>query len=72
MEVTHAGLTNYLLWSRGSYAVKGKLGSAVHSSISFDLTVTVLNLPDSGVLGIHSFGMKQVGEQNYKSPSHFV
>jgi amino acid adenylation domain-containing protein len=41
--ILHRGLVNYLVWAIGAYAV-GPDGSAVpvHSSISFDLTVTSL------------------------------
>ncbi len=42
--VTHAGLTNYLLWSMSVYGA-GRFASPMHSSIGFDLTVTSLYLP---------------------------
>lgn len=41
---THGGLANYLLWARERYDV-GKLGAPVHSSVSFDLTISALFLP---------------------------
>src|SRR5262249_9804367 len=43
--VTHLGLVNYLLWAVEAYGVRECSGSVVHSSISFDLTVTGLYLP---------------------------
>ena len=43
--ITHHGLTNYLLWSIDAYKVAQGIGSPVHSSISFDLTVTSLFTP---------------------------
>ena len=43
--VTHRGLANYLNWSKQQYAAPGKKGSPVHSSLSFDLTVTSIFIP---------------------------
>ena len=43
--VTHGGLTNYLLYGGTSYLDEQGQGALVHSSISFDLTVTALYLP---------------------------
>ncbi|QEH34736.1 Linear gramicidin synthase subunit B [Aquisphaera giovannonii] len=40
--ITHGGLTNYLGWCVRAYAMAGGRGAPVHSSISFDLTVTAL------------------------------
>ncbi len=40
--VTHAGLSNYLAWSTDAYGLEAGCVSLVHSSISFDLTVTSL------------------------------
>ena len=40
--ITQRGLTNYLNWAAGAYPVTEGEGSPVHSSISFDLTVTAL------------------------------
>ena len=43
--VTHCGLTNYLAWAADEYDVANGCGALVHSSISFDLTVTSLFTP---------------------------
>jgi amino acid adenylation domain-containing protein/non-ribosomal peptide synthase protein (TIGR01720 family) len=43
--ITHRGLSNYLSWCAGSYAVTDKTASAVTTSIGFDATVTSLFLP---------------------------
>ena len=43
--ITHRGLTNYLQWAVGAYDVANGCGAPVHSSISFDLTVTSLFTP---------------------------
>ncbi len=43
--VTHGGLSNYLQWSTRAYAVTDGQGAPVHSSLSFDLTVTSLFAP---------------------------
>ncbi len=43
--IEHGGLTNYLVWALEAYAVDGDAGAPVHSSLSFDLTVTSLYLP---------------------------
>ena len=43
--ITHRGLTNYLLWCRQRYAVEEGSGAPVHSSLTFDLTVTSLFSP---------------------------
>jgi amino acid adenylation domain-containing protein len=43
--VTHRGVINYLTWCQQAYPLDGGLGSPVHSSISFDLTVTSLFAP---------------------------
>lgn len=43
--VPHRGLTNYLYWARQAYAVTEGEGAPVHTSLSFDLTVTSLLLP---------------------------
>ncbi|HEU4835901.1 MAG TPA: amino acid adenylation domain-containing protein, partial [Pyrinomonadaceae bacterium] len=40
--VTHTGLANYIDWSRTAYEVESGNGSPVHSSLSFDLSVTSL------------------------------
>ncbi|HEY2514272.1 MAG TPA: amino acid adenylation domain-containing protein, partial [Polyangiaceae bacterium] len=43
--VTHRGLVNYLTWAVEAYEVARGSGAPVHSSLSFDLTVTSLWLP---------------------------
>ncbi|WP_257450671.1 non-ribosomal peptide synthase/polyketide synthase, partial [Archangium lipolyticum] len=43
--VEHRGVLNYLTWALEAYAVEGGTGSPVHSSVSFDLTVTSLLAP---------------------------
>ena len=43
--ITHRGLANYLAWAVRAYKVSEGRGSPVHSSISFDLTVTSLLAP---------------------------
>ncbi len=43
--VTHAGLTNYLSWAAKEYGKEARRSSLLHSSISFDLTVTALYTP---------------------------
>jgi len=43
--VTHRGLANYLSWAVEAYDVASGCGAPVHSSISFDLTVTSIFTP---------------------------
>ncbi|HEY3104090.1 MAG TPA: amino acid adenylation domain-containing protein, partial [Pyrinomonadaceae bacterium] len=43
--ITHRGLANYLRWATEAYDVANGCGAPVHSSISFDLTVTSLFTP---------------------------
>jgi amino acid adenylation domain-containing protein/non-ribosomal peptide synthase protein (TIGR01720 family) len=43
--VIHRGLVNYLTWCRRAYPLAGGNGAPVHSSISFDLTVTAVFAP---------------------------
>ncbi|MHB1558889.1 MAG: amino acid adenylation domain-containing protein, partial [Isosphaeraceae bacterium] len=43
--IPHRGLANYLAWCTRAYAVHQGEGAPVHSSISFDLTVTSLLAP---------------------------
>ncbi len=43
--ITHRGVVNYLTWCQGAYPLQEGQGSPVHSSISFDLTVTSLLSP---------------------------
>jgi amino acid adenylation domain-containing protein len=40
--ILHSGLVNYLWWAMGAYGVEAGWSVPVHSSISFDLTVTSL------------------------------
>ena len=40
--IRHGGLTNYLSWAVEAYDVASGLGSPLHSSLSFDLTITSL------------------------------
>ncbi len=40
--IIHRGLVNYLTWCRQAYPLEAGQGTPVHSSISFDLTVTSL------------------------------
>lgn len=39
-EITHRGLANYLLWALRVYRIADGNGAPVHSSISFDATIT--------------------------------
>ena len=43
--LSHRGVVNYLLWCTQAYAVSDGGGAPVHSSLSFDLTVTSLLAP---------------------------
>jgi amino acid adenylation domain-containing protein len=43
--VTHRGLLNYLLWAAQAYGSDASRGAPVHSSLSFDLTVTSVFVP---------------------------
>ena len=43
--ITHRGLANYLTWAVEAYDVSSGIGAPMHSSISFDLTVTSLFAP---------------------------
>ncbi|WP_141588803.1 non-ribosomal peptide synthetase [Myxococcus sp. AB056] len=43
--IEHRGVVNYLSWCTGAYHVVEGSGAPVHSSISFDLTVTSLLAP---------------------------
>ncbi|MBI5649978.1 MAG: amino acid adenylation domain-containing protein [Chloroflexi bacterium] len=43
--IEHRGLVNYLTWCQCAYPLDGGQGAPVHSSISFDLTVTSLLAP---------------------------
>lgn len=65
--VTHGGLTNYLQWACEAYQTRRLEGAPVHSSISFDLTVTSLygTLLGGGrvLLGGESKGVENLQEQ---------
>ncbi|MGK3959181.1 non-ribosomal peptide synthase/polyketide synthase [Sorangium sp. So ce118] len=43
--IAHRGLVNYLWWCARAYDVAGGQGAPVHSSLSFDLTITGLFSP---------------------------
>jgi amino acid adenylation domain-containing protein len=43
--IVHSGLVNYLCWARDAYAVEPGRSAPVHTSVSFDLTVTSLFVP---------------------------
>ena len=43
--IVHRGLVNYLTWCQTAYPLEEGQGSPVHSSISFDLTITSLFSP---------------------------
>ncbi|WP_437759618.1 non-ribosomal peptide synthase/polyketide synthase [Sorangium sp. So ce1389] len=43
--VTHGGLSNYVRWAAAAYRAGEGDGAPVHSSVSFDLTVTSLLVP---------------------------
>jgi len=43
--VTHSGLMNYLSWAARAYGKEARRSALVHSSISFDLTITGLYTP---------------------------
>jgi amino acid adenylation domain-containing protein len=43
--ILHRGLVNYLVWVQSAYPLPNGRGAPVHSSISFDLTVTSMLAP---------------------------
>jgi amino acid adenylation domain-containing protein len=43
--ITHRGLSNYLSWSSRAYGLSPAQGTPLHSSLSFDLSVTALFNP---------------------------
>jgi amino acid adenylation domain-containing protein len=43
--ITHRGLSNYLSWSSRAYGLSATQGTPLHSSLSFDLSVTALFNP---------------------------
>ena len=54
--VTHQGLLNYLTWARARYPVTAGAGALVHSSLSFDLTLTGLFAPLLAGSTVHLLG----------------
>src|SRR5262245_39033638 len=64
--ITHRGLSNYLAWCTRAYAVASGTGAPVHSSISFDLTITALLAPLVAGRCVdlldESLGIEQLGE----------
>ncbi len=81
--VIHHGLTNYLSWCLSAYPVHNGQGSPVHSSISFDLTITslytplisgkrVILLPEE--LGVEALGELLLADDNFSlvkiTPAH--
>ena len=44
-EITHRGLSNYLLWALRYYRIADGSGAPMHSSISFDATITAWLAP---------------------------
>ena len=51
--IHHRGLVNYLTWCRRAYPLGEGAGAPVHSSISFDLTVTSLLAPLAAGKAVH-------------------
>ncbi|WP_267246624.1 non-ribosomal peptide synthetase, partial [Streptomyces sp. PR69] len=45
VAVTHGGVANYVLWAADAYGMGDGGGAPLHSSLSFDLTVTSVLLP---------------------------
>ncbi|MFZ0319875.1 MAG: amino acid adenylation domain-containing protein [Candidatus Sulfotelmatobacter sp.] len=45
VEISHAALSNYVLWARETYLRGDNLDFALYSSLAFDLTVTSLYVP---------------------------
>lgn len=43
--IPHRGLVNYLTWAKQAYSIEAGEGAPVHSSLSFDLTITGLFAP---------------------------
>ncbi|MGP0067609.1 MAG: amino acid adenylation domain-containing protein [Isosphaeraceae bacterium] len=64
--IHHLGLANYLGWCTRAYAVHEGQGAPVHSSISFDLTITALLAPLVAGLRVdlldEDLGVEQLGE----------
>ncbi|WP_419893527.1 non-ribosomal peptide synthetase [Oceanobacillus kimchii] len=84
VEISHRGFMNYLKWGINYYMNKEGVGSIVHSSIGFDLTITSLYLPiltgktvfmsndNYGIEGLIKI-LKQYPNQSFIkiTPSHF-
>ncbi|HLN64694.1 MAG TPA: amino acid adenylation domain-containing protein, partial [Symbiobacteriaceae bacterium] len=81
--IHHRGLVNYLWWALDAYKVAEGAGAPVHSSISFDLTVTSLWLPLlagrrvellSEAKGIEALGASLTGQGDFSlvklTPAH--
>lgn len=81
--VRHMGLVNYLTWCQRAYPLMDGQGAPVHSSISFDLTITglfaplmagrpVMLLPEEA--GVEALGAALRGDSDYSlvkiTPSH--
>ncbi|MFD6939514.1 amino acid adenylation domain-containing protein [Streptomyces goshikiensis] len=45
VAVTHGGLANYVVWASKAYGMQDGGGAPLHSSLSFDLTVTSVLVP---------------------------
>ncbi|MGH2510849.1 MAG: amino acid adenylation domain-containing protein, partial [Ktedonobacteraceae bacterium] len=83
--LSHVGLSNYLRWCIQAYQVSDGQGAPVHSSISFDLTITSLFAPLLAgcavslfpeKLGLDSFLSTLTGEADFSfvkvTPSHLT
>ena len=81
--IPHGGLNNYLQWTIPAYEVAGGKGSVLHSSISFDLTITslfpalltgrrvVLTEEEAGVAGLFQTLLSDGGHSLIKiTPAH--
>jgi amino acid adenylation domain-containing protein len=72
--IQHVGLANYLGWCARAYAVPAGQGAPVHSSISFDLTITALLAPL--IVGRHvdlldeDLGIEQLSEALRRSRNY--
>ena len=81
--IPHRGLVNYLLWCQEAYPLQAGQGAPVHSSISFDLTITGLFgpllagrqvhlLPEDA--GVESLGLALQDNQDFSlvkiTPAH--
>ncbi len=66
--VTHGGLTNYLAWVARAYPVDAGHGAPVHSSLSFDLTVTSLFAPLCGGRMLSTCSTRAWVSSNWRRP----